>query len=272
MSGRHVPIITLTTDFGTQDHYVGSVKAAILSVAGDIRIVDITHEIPAHDVVQAALILRNVFNEFPRDTVHIAVTDPGVGTQRRAIVAVTENYRFVGPDNGIFSLCFEIEPPSRVIAITARHYMRAKTSPTFHARDIFAPVAAHIARGADPGNLGEAVEDPACLEQIWPATTSEGTIRARAIHIDRFGNIVLNVTRRALEGALARVGSERVTARVGRNRVERIVMTYGEAPPGVPCLLWNSASLLEIAINRQRASDVLHVSVGDAIDILPVRA
>src|SRR5678815_1388608 len=215
MPETRVPIITLTTDFGNSDHYVAAVKAAMLTVSTQIAIVDITHEIPAHDVLEAGWVLRNTYAAFPKWTVHLAVVDPGVGTSRRPIIAVTETSYFIGPDNGIFSYVFEVEPPVKVIELTAAHYFRAGVSPTFHARDIFGPVAAHLARGIDSSNFGDAVENIVRLDLPRPKVTPEGAIRATVAHVDRFGNVILNVTRSSMESMAQRMKASGFTAVVG---------------------------------------------------------
>jgi hypothetical protein len=267
MTEARMSIITLTTDFGSADHYVGAVKGAILSVAPQAVIVDITHDVPAHDVREAAWVLRNAIASFPKQTVHVAVVDPGVGSARRPILASTENHHFIGPDNGIFSWVFESEPPRRVVEISAPHYMRSSVSSTFHARDIFGPAAAHLARGTDPGNFGETIEDYAKLDLPRARLTPEGEVRASVAHVDRFGNVVLNLTRTAMEQLMARAGATGMSVAVGAVRVEAIFATYAEAPAGAPFLLYNSSDFLEIAANQGRAADILKVRPGDAVAV-----
>ena len=268
MPETRLPIITLTTDFGTADHYVGAVKASILSVSTQIAIVDITHDVPPHDAIEAGWVLRNAYTAFPPRTVHVAVADPGVGTSRRPIVAVTDRHIFVGPDNGIFSSVFEIDPPQKVYHATAAHYMRSPVSETFHARDIFGPLAAHIARGADPSNVGEPIEDYARLDLPRPKVTQDGQVKALVAHVDRFGNVVLNVTRTSMEALLEKTGASGFTAAAGAARVTHRFRTYGEAPPLTPFLLYNSSDLLEIAANQTRAADLLKVRRGDMVELI----
>ncbi|HEY3175398.1 MAG TPA: SAM-dependent chlorinase/fluorinase [Candidatus Polarisedimenticolia bacterium] len=272
MPEARLPIITLTTDFGGADHYVGAVKASILSISTQVAIVDISHEIPPHDVLEAGWVLRNAFGAFPSRTVHVAVCDPGVGTARRPIVAVTENnHLFVGPDNGIFSFVFEVEPALSVHQITATHYLHPSVSDTFHARDIFGPAAAHLARGAEASNMGEPIEDYMRIELPRPKVMQEGLVKAVAVHVDRFGNIVLNVTRTSLLALLEKTGATGFAAAAGGTRVTSLYRTYGEAPPATPFLLYNSSDLLEIAANKARASDLLKVRRGDIIDLILVQ-
>lgn len=262
-----LPVITLTTDFGSTDHYVGAVKAAILSVSTTVVIVDITHEIPRHDIIEAGWVLRNAFTTFPNRTVHVAVADPGVGTQRRPIVVSAQNHIFVGPDNGIFSFLYDTDQPARVHTITATHYMREKVSDTFHARDIFGPVAAHLARGADPANFGEPIEDFVRLEMPRPTVTPEGLVRAAVAHIDRFGNVILNVTRASAEALMARTGAAGMAATVNGVHVTHLCKTYGDGPEKTPFALFNSSDFFEIACNQGRAVDLLKVKRGDQVDL-----
>ena len=237
------------------------------AVAPQAVIVDITHDLPAHDVREAAWVLRNAIASFPKLTVHVAVVDPGVGSARRPILASTENHYFIGPDNGIFSWVFENEPPRRVVEIKAEHYMRSNVSSTFHARDIFGPAAAHLTRGVDAGNFGETIEDYAKLDLPRARLTPEGEVKATVAHVDRFGNIVLNLTRAMIEQLMARAGATGIEASVGAVRLEAIVATYAEAPAGAPFLLYNSSDFLEIAANQGRAADILKVRSGDGVGI-----
>ena len=268
MQERPRPIITLTTDFGMTDHYVGAVKGAILSVTTDPVIVDITHDIPPHDVMTAAWVIARAVPVFPRRTIHVAVTDPTVGTARRPILIVTEDHLLIGPDNGLFSFVLEASPPSRIIALTTPHYMREPVSATFHARDIFGPVAAHLTRGVDPANFGDAMETCVRLELPRPAMTPQRTVRATVVHVDRFGNLILNVTRPGLE-ALLGSDARAIAVVAGGARVETMVTTYAEAAAGAPALLYNSSGFLEIAANRSRASEALGLMAGAVVEVVP---
>ena len=266
MSER-VPIITLTTDLGTRDHYVGAMKAVMLGVSTELAIVDITHEIPPHDLMEAGWVLRNAFATFPPRSVHVAVVDPGVGTTRRPIVAVAGEHLFVGPDNGVFSFVFDVCPPRQVIEISTTHYLQSEISATFHGRDIFAPAAAHLAKGADPSHFGDTIDDFSRLELPRPKVTPGGSVRVAVAHVDRFGNVILNVTHAALAALMERVQATGVTASIGDRRIQRLVKTYGDASPGEPVLLYNSGGFLEIAVNQGRAADLLKLRAGDAADL-----
>jgi S-adenosylmethionine hydrolase len=262
-----VPIITLTTDFGAADAYVASMKGAILAVTTQVQIVDITHEVPPHDVAAAAYLLRPATAAFPQRSIHLVVVDPGVGTARRPLVVAAENQYYVGPDNGVFSLLYEADPAARVIHITASHYISESPSPTFHGRDVFAPVAAHVARGLDISNLGDPVEDPVKIDLPRPKVTQEGTIRATVIHVDRFGNVITNVTRAALEALMQKLGKSQVRGGGAQSAVAGMRTTYADGPPGVPFFLYNSSNLLEIAAHQARASDLLKLKAGDGVEV-----
>src|SRR5687767_13913214 len=188
------PLITLLTDFGTSDYFVSAMKGVILSINPDARVVDITHEIPAQDIEAAAFTLLAAHTAFPAGTVHLAVVDPGVGSARRAILVETRGQFFVGPDNGIFSYVCEGKPEARVFEVTNRKYFREPVSSTFHGRDVFAPVAAALSAGTHPSEFGKQITDPVLLAPLQPKKSNDGKVKARIIHIDRFGNCITNLT------------------------------------------------------------------------------
>lgn len=262
-----MPIITLTTDFGTSDHYVSSIKAAILSVTSYVQIVDVTHEIPAHDILAAAFTLRDAYRIFPSRTVHVVVVDPGVGTARKPIVVSADNHYFVGPDNGVFTQVYDLDPNFKVYEITASHYMRENPSPTFHGRDIFAPSAAQLSKGIDIENFGDPVPEPVKIEVPRPKVTAEGQIRAIVIHVDRFGNLVTNVTQPALENLMQKLGKSKIRGAGKAAPAGELRAAYGEAAEGGACLLFNSSGYLEIAANKARASELLGLGPGDQAEL-----
>ena len=237
-------LITLITDFGTTEPFVGVMKGVILGIHPRASIVDITHEVPAQDIGAASYHLSNAWTHFPRGTVHLAVVDPGVGSARRALAAAAEGHLFVAPDNGLLTPVFKF--PWRAFTITARQYTAPSPSPTFHGRDIFAPAAAHLARGASIENLGEQVDDPVRLPAEAPEV-SASMIRARVLHIDRFGNVVLNVGEMDLGRAASRDAGFGVSAEIGGRTIGRFVTHYAAAE-GDLCLLMNSDGRLEIAL------------------------
>ncbi|MFN0087562.1 MAG: S-adenosyl-l-methionine hydroxide adenosyltransferase family protein [Blastocatellia bacterium] len=192
-------MITLLTDFGAADYFVPAVKGAILTIHPEARIVDLTHEIVEHDIESAAFTLGACYRDFPAGTIHMAVVDPGVGSERRAIVVEAGGRVFVGPDNGIFSYIYTREADARVFRITREDLFRHPVSPTFHGRDIFAPIAAHLLLGsARPEQLGERIEDYARIEMPEPRAMAHGRIQGCLIQVDRFGNCVTNLTAREL--------------------------------------------------------------------------
>jgi hypothetical protein len=187
-------MITLLTDFGTSDYFVPAVKGVILSISPDTRIVDLTHEVAAQDIRSAAFTLGACYHNFPLGAIHVAVVDPGVGSSRRAIVVEAGGYLFVGPDNGVFSFVYAREPGARVFHLTNDRYFRQPLSPTFHGRDVFAPVAAHLARGLKPEDFGAEIGDYVRFEIPRPIVIEEGVVEGRILHIDRFGNCITNFT------------------------------------------------------------------------------
>lgn len=186
------PIITLTTDFGLADGYVGAIKGVILSICAEARIVDVAHDLPPQNIAHAALVLETAVPFYPPGTVHLAVVDPGVGTSRRRLAALTQTAYFVGPDNGIFGLAFRRDPPQRIYAIENTAYLLPSAATTFDGRDVFAPAAAYLAGGLDPAELGPEITDPVAL--AWPENlrTPQG-ITGVVLCADRFGNLITSV-------------------------------------------------------------------------------
>src|SRR5712691_9950355 len=193
-------IITLLTDFGSQDYFVGAMKGVILSINRHALIVDITHEIPPQDIETAAFNLLATYKDFPAATIHVAVVDPGVGSARKPILIECGEQFFVGPDNGIFSWICEREGKWRAFHLTNEEFFRHPVSATFHGRDIFAPVAAALASGVAVEDFGDEVRDYVRLNPLRPVVASDGTIDGRVVHIDRFGNCITNLTRESFSG------------------------------------------------------------------------
>jgi len=245
-------VITLLTDFGTVDYFVGAVKGAILSVNPRVVIVDITHEIPPQDVEGAAFTLLASYQTFPAGTIHVAVVDPGVGSTRRPIVVRAGEQLFVGPDNGIFTYIYDREPSHQVFHITSDKYFRPSPSTTFHGRDIFAPVAAALSNGVKPEDFGPLITDEVRLPDS-PAT--------RIIHIDRFGNCITNITRDLFDKA------RQPALLVKRKVIKTFVDFYGAAPPNTLVAIWGSAGFLEISVNGKSAAKMLGAKRGDAVTL-----
>jgi S-adenosylmethionine hydrolase len=246
-----MPIITLTTDFGARDYYLGAVKGVLLSLAPEARLVDLTHEVPPQDVLEAAFVLRHACCEFPPGTVHLAVVDPGVGTARRALAVRSSGYLYVGPDNGLFS--FALEAPGAQARQLAHPDLRKEPlSRTFHGRDLFAPAAALLCSGFPFAETGPLVADPVLLPEARPRSSAD-RLQGQVIHIDRFGNLVTNIAAADLEpwlpGLRILLGAD--------TQLQRVCHTYAEAAPGELLALIGSAGLLEISLNGGSAARAL---------------
>jgi S-adenosylmethionine hydrolase len=260
-------IITLLTDYGTRDSFVASIKGIILKTNPQAQIIDVTHEIAPQDIWEAAFTLKNVYNQFPKGTIHLAVVDPGVGSGRRPIIAVTESYYFIGPDNGLFSFIYREAERLRVHHITAAHYFTTASGQTFHGRDIFAPVAASLAKGVPSGYFGDEIADFIKLN-VPTAKRTERTIDGHVVHIDRFGNLITNITAKDLQPLLGEAGAtSAVSVSLGGREVEGLKKFYAESPPGQPGAIVNSSGHLEIFLYRQNARQALAVKRGAAVRV-----
>jgi S-adenosyl-L-methionine hydrolase (adenosine-forming) len=262
------PIIALITDFGLRDHYVGSMKGAILGICEDAAIIDITHDVPAHDVQAGAAALAASFLDFPQGTVFVAVVDPGVGSARRGLAAEASRYRFVGPDNGILSTVFARAAPARIVELTNAEYARPDISRTFEGRDRFAPAAAWLASGVPIERLGPPVgmQTIARLDVTAPTVTA-AEIDGEVMRVDRFGNLITNIDRGTFDAFSA---GRRMTVRVNGLAI-RVAMTYADVPVGSLCSLFGSTNHLEIAANTGSAAALLEVSAGARVVVFPAR-
>jgi S-adenosylmethionine hydrolase len=251
-------LITLLTDFGTADYFVGAMKGVILSLNRDARIVDITHEIPPQDIEAGAFNLMAVYESFPAGTVHVAVVDPGVGSNRRPILVSAAQQFFVGPDNGLFSYIYERERDGKVFHLTNERYFRPHVSPTFHGRDVFAPVAGALSLGVSPEQLGDEITDYVRLPHLVPESSAENVIAAAIIHIDRFGNCITNLTPNHLSEAMIAAG---MGLTVNGRKITKFRRFFAEDTdaPGELFAIWGSAGFLEIAAYRASAAQLLGV-------------
>ncbi len=252
-----MPIITLTTDFGTRDWFVGSMKGVILGINPQATLVDITHEIPAGDIRAGAFALAASCRSFPRLAVHVAVVDPGVGSQRAAIVVRTADYFFVGPDNGVMSLALAQEKILEIWRVENQSLLRQPVSNTFHGRDVFAPIAARLTQGLLLDSLGTKLKDYTRLDGVQPKVVN-GVLRGEIIYIDRFGNCITNIN--VVTNAAGKV---RVAGKV-ECPVRRI---YQDVAPGQPVALIGSTGFLEIAINAGNVAQTLGLKVGDVVEL-----
>ena len=274
-------LISLTTDFGLQDGYVGTMKVVMAGIAPGVMQVDITHEIPPQDVGAAAYVLWTSLPYFPAQSVHLVVVDPGVGTARRAIASQTSWGTLVGPDNGVFSYIWHAAPPQLTVALEAPAYRRAAVSRTFHGRDIFAPAAAHMAVGVPLTAFGPEVDDPVRLPVPRMSMSGE-SIHGEVIYIDRFGNAITSIGRLVWDGRLLRldpvfaeteprvIQAELVAVRVGGRSMGTIRRTYGEVAPGEVLALVGSEGLLEIAMHGGHGARELGLAVGDPVEIAAI--
>jgi S-adenosylmethionine hydrolase len=254
------PVLALLTDFGVRDHYVGSMKAAALSVCPDLTLVDITHDIAPHDVFGGALQLAASFRYFPAGTVFVAVVDPGVGSARRGIAAEVGEYRFVAPDNGLLTAVIQDTPPRRIVELTERRYFRPTVSRTFEGRDRFAPAAAWLLRGIELNALGRPIHDPVLLDLARPEVHGDELL-GRIIQEDRFGNLITNIDRRTFEKFTARHGFTMAVPSSG-SVISRIVATYAEIRDDEVCGLFGSTDHLEFAARSASAAARLGIGTG----------
>jgi S-adenosylmethionine hydrolase len=257
-------MITLTTDFGTRDWFVGTMKGVIARLAPKTMVVDSTHEIPAGDIRAGAFALLASYSYFPKGTVHLIVVDPGVGTPRKALAVQTREYFFVGPDNGVMAWVLAREKIKAVHAIENPEYWLQPVSQTFHGRDIFAPAAAHLSAGVAVGKLGPKVKRYVGLD--WPRLRVGGDgIQGEVIYIDRFGNAITNIDGAAL--ASRRESSVRVF--LGEEELGRIEAAYSSVGAGQPLAVLGSSGFLEIAVNGASAAKGLGLQIGSVINLRP---
>jgi S-adenosylmethionine hydrolase len=262
----HRPIVTLTTDFGTNDHFVGAVKGVILDIVPEAAIVDISHAVQAFDVLDGALTISQAYSYFPTGTVHMIVVDPGVGTARRPILASSDGYHFVAPDNGVLSMVYAREERIHVRHITADHYFRQPVSNTFHGRDVFAPVAAYLAKMVDSHKFGDEVEDYVRFAAPKPKPAGDNKLRGVVLKVDRFGNLITNVTPEDAPALFAPNASFKIV--VGSKEVSEIRAAYAEGAPGEVFAVLGSMGYLEIVANRAAAAQLTGAGKGSEVSIL----
>jgi S-adenosylmethionine hydrolase len=251
--------ITLTTDFGLEDPFVGIMKGVIATHAQDAVVIDVTHGVPPQDVLAGALVLRHAAPYFPAGTVHVAVVDPGVGTARRPLCVETDAGLLVGPDNGLLSLAgAALGTIRRVVHLTEERFFLAPRSATFHGRDVFAPVAAALARGTPAADLGVEVSDLRRLDVPTPVRGT-GRIDGQVIYVDHFGNLVTNVGGDMLAGV--------ASITIAGTRVRGPAPAYGAVAPGEPVVVVNSWGLLEVAVRDGSARTLLCVGVGAPVTV-----
>ena len=257
------PIVALLSDFGSRDHYAGAMKGVILSICPDATLVDISHDIPPHDLQCAAIELAAACRFFPTGCVFLVVVDPGVGSTRRGLAADTGDHRFVAPDNGVLTAVFQQTPPKQVVELTERRYARPTVSRTFEGRDRFAPAAAWLAKGIQLSALGRPLSDYQSID-IPVMQVGDDGIEGMVLRIDRFGNLVTNIDRKAFD-RLASTGAIEIEA--GGHPVERLVETYADIAPDEVCALFGSTDHLEIAANAASAVERLGLDHGAPVRV-----
>ena len=277
------PIITLLTDFGTHDGYVGVMKGVMLGILPGAQLVDITHEVNPQDLHEAALILSDVYRYFPPSTVHLVVVDPGVGSERQPIALETSHGRFVAPDNGVLTHVCMAEEGCQAVALTNPDYWLPTPSHTFHGRDIFSPVAAHLAKGVALDELGTPVEGLAML-QLPPLSITPDSIQGEVIRMDRFGNVLTNILpltwaddltlvfdppayNNDRQAPALRLAADTALVTFGWKSLTGIYQNFSEVEVGQPVALVGSGGELEIAINQGNAQDNLSIDVGDPVTL-----
>jgi len=265
------PIITLTTDFGTSDAYVAAMKGVILSICSQAHIIDITHQIAPQNIFQAAFVLRDSYHCFPAETIHVVVVDPGVGSHRRAIILQTEKHTFIAPDNGVLSYVSG-NPDQQIRQLVNPNYfwpayckkngLQAEFSSTFHGRDVFAPAAAHIAKGIPINDFGSKTHSLCQLRNMFPAVDCFGDITGEIVYIDHFGNAISNISKTCFQKYMS---NALFNASCRNLQFFRLNQTYSEVQKGEILILFNSSQLLEISKNCGNATEELKLTIGDKI-------
>jgi S-adenosyl-L-methionine hydrolase (adenosine-forming) len=256
------PVIALLSDFGTRDQYVGAMKGVIVRTLPDAQIIDISHEITPGDITEAGWVLATAWRDLPDGTVVVAVVDPGVGSDRRGIAIQAHGRRAVGPDNGMLELIARGSTDGEAVELTVRALWRHPVSPVFHGRDVFAPIAARLAAGAELREVGDAIDSIVPYPIRPPQLRPDGAAAGHVVHVDRFGNVVTDIGRDVLPRGPITVG-------VGSVVISRLVSYYAEADVEELVAVVNSAGYLEIATRGARAIDKLNVKRGALVEVRP---
>ena len=254
--------ITLTTDFGHQDSYVGLMKGVIASINPQAQVIDLSHGVPPQNTLAAGLILQHAIRYFPAGTIHVVVVDPGVGSSRRPILIEFHGCYFIGPDNGVLSVPLERKQPSQIIHLTNPMYQMQSNSRTFHGRDIFAPVAAHLSLGLPVGDFGEKLDS--FVELAVPRVIrQEQQISGEIVYVDSFGNLFTNIRERDLTG----LANDRLRIVLGSTEIDGLAANYASVVDGEFACLFNSWGFLEIAVNKGDARQRTGAKVGDKVAV-----
>lgn len=255
-------LITLMTDFGLRDHFVGVMKGVIAGIAPAARVIDITHELDAHRTEQARYLMSQTWPYFPARTIHVVVVDPGVGSARRPVLVEAGGQFFVGPDNGIFTDLLDL-PKAKVRRLDSQRLWRGEVSATFHGRDIFAPVAAHLAAGVRPSQAGPLIGDAQRGRSLAPVRTGKRFFTGEVVHVDRFGNLITNLA--PLE--MPELGPRRSVLKIGYAVIDGLSPNYAAIPPGEAGAVIGSGGTIEIAVNQGRADRQLGAGAGSPVEL-----
>jgi len=261
------PCITLITDFGTADHYAGTMKGVILNINPDVQVVDICHQIAPYDIFEAAYALIQSYRFFPPDTIHLVVVDPGVGTARRPILASAGHYRFVAPDNGVLSLLFGREENIRVWHITADHYFLNPVSHTFQGRDVFAPVAGWLSKGVGVEKFGDLISDYAQFTSPKPTRVGEKLVKGMTLKVDSFGNIITNITPEDVTELFSE-NPPPFKIIINNQEITRLNLAYSMGKPSELFAIVGSSGFIEICTNRGSAAKILKANRGVEVGVI----
>jgi S-adenosylmethionine hydrolase len=264
---QHIPIITLTTDFGCRGPLVGIMKGVIIGINPEVRIIDLTHKVGQYNVREAALTIGMSYMQFPKQTIHVVVTDPGVGSKRKPIMVRTEHHYFIGPDNGVFSMIYSSHEQCKVIHLTEEHYFLTGRSATFDGRDIFAPVAAWLSKGIDPSKFGEEITEHVTLPFPSPSMPTRTTLEGEVIMIDHFGNAITNIRSEDID-MLKHTKSKVKLRIVIKGKQTALKHYYSEAEDKGLHALLNSMDRLELFVYRGNASTEFNIKVGDTLGLM----
>ncbi len=264
-------IITLLTDFGLRDGFIGVMKGVMRQIAPGVQFIDMSHELPHYSIIAAAFLNERTFSYFPTGSVHLCVVDPGVGTSRRMLVMETRGHRFVAPDNGLLTPLFDTEEKVEIISADNPRYWLEKISNTFHGRDIFSPLAAHLARGVNLHDLGQPITDPVRIPYPYPKITDD-QIQCTIVYIDQFGNCVTNLDQNTFNHWLHSHSYlySRIQIRWETGQLVGLSHSYGEKEIGDVVAVFDGFDHLELAVNNDSASRKLSLELGSSISITPV--
>lgn len=257
-------VISLLTDFGLDDNYVGVMKAVILNIDPKAKILDLAHNVERHNITEAAFLLKGSFKYFPKKTLFLVIVDPGVGSRRKAIIVKTEDYVFIGPDNGVLSLALNQVKIEKIIEITNKRYFLKPVSDTFHGRDIFSPVAGFLSGGIPIEEFGRKIEKLKSLN-LPKVDIKDGLLRGEIIYVDHFGNLVTNIERDSFYDF---INNRKFRIHFKKEVFERINKSYTQTDIGKPLVIWGSFGNLEISVNRTSAKDYFRVKKGEPVKIV----